>query len=127
MWCGPVAVAAILGADVAEVRDVIKRHRHGKPVKGTSATELQLAFRHFGQHMELAADLRTNPPTFATWERERMDLDAAYVVMITGHWVAVRGKWFCDTFTKGLPVRIKDAPWRRKRVRMVYLITVAPS
>jgi hypothetical protein len=27
--------------------------------------------------------------------------------MITGHWVAVRGKWFCDTFTHGVPVRIR--------------------
>jgi hypothetical protein len=38
--------------------------------------------------------------------------------------VAVRGKWFCDTFTRGVPVKIKDAPRRRKRVQFVYKITV---
>jgi hypothetical protein len=53
-------------------------------------------------------------------------MEAAYVVIVTGHWVAVRGKWFCDTFTEGLPVRIKDAPRRRKRVLFVYQITVIP-
>jgi hypothetical protein len=47
--------------------------------------------------------------------------------MITGHWVAVRGRWFCDTFTHGLPVKIKKAHWQRKRVQFVYRVTVAPS
>jgi hypothetical protein len=74
--------------------------------------------------MALIADLRSNPPTLATWERERTDIEATYVVVVTGHWVAVRGKWFCDTFTRGVPVRIKDAPRRRKRVQFVCRITV---
>lgn len=73
--------------------------------------------------MTLLADLRSNPPALATWERERTDLEAAYVVMVTGHWVAVRGKWLCDTFTHGVPVRIEDVPRRRKRVQFVYQIT----
>ena len=47
MWCGPVAVAATIGVDVAAVVDVIKRHRNGKPFKGTHPNELQPAFRHF--------------------------------------------------------------------------------
>jgi hypothetical protein len=127
MWCGPVVVAAIIGVDVAAVSEVIKGHRNGRPVKSTFANELQLAFRHFGYEMTLLADLRCKPPTLAAWERQRTDLEAAYVVMVTGHWVAVRGKWFCDTFTRGVPVRIKDAPRRRKRVQFVYQITVVRS
>jgi hypothetical protein len=126
MWCGPVAVAATIGVDVAAVSDVIKRHRNGKSVKGTHPNELQLAFRHFGYDMTLVADLRSKPPTLATWERERTDMEATYVVVVTGHWVAARGKWFCDTFTHGVPVKIKDAPGRRKRVQFVYRITVVP-
>jgi GntR family transcriptional regulator len=43
-------------------------------------------------------------------------MEAAYVVMITGHWVAVRGRWFCDTFnrirrvrtTKGRPYMVDE-------------------
>jgi hypothetical protein len=34
-------------------------------------------------------------------------MEATYLVMVTGHRVAVRGKRFCDTFTHGIPVRIK--------------------
>jgi hypothetical protein len=117
-------VAAVIGADVAAVSELIKRHRNGKPVKRTYAQELQLAFRHFGYEMSLVANLSNRPPTLATWERERRDMDAAYIVLVTRHWVAVRGKWFCDTFTHGVPVKIKDAPRRRKRVQFVYQITV---
>ena len=122
MWCGPVAVAATIGVDVAVVGDVIKKYRNGKPVMGTHPHELEHAFRHFGYIMTLVADLRGNSPTLATWERERTDIEAAYVVIVTGHWVAV---WFCDTFTHGIPVKIKDAPRRRKRVQFVYQVTVA--
>ena len=71
-------------------------------------------------------DLRSNPPTLATWERQRTDMEAAYVVIVSNHWVAVRGNWFCDSFTYGVPVKIKDAPHRRKRVRFVYVVSVAP-
>jgi hypothetical protein len=124
-WCGPVAVAATIGVDVAAVRNLIKWYRN-RAVRGTYPNELQLAFRHFGYDMALVADLRSSPPTLATWERERTDMEAAYVVIITGHWVAVRGKWLCDTFTRGVPVEIKDAPHRRKRVRFVYRVTIAP-
>jgi hypothetical protein len=77
-WCGPVAVATIIGVDVAAVRDVIRRCRNGRAVKGTYANELQFAFRHFGYDMRLLADLRGNPPTLVTWARERVDMQAAY-------------------------------------------------
>jgi hypothetical protein len=120
-----VAVAATIGVDVAAVRDVIRRCRHGRAVKGTHPIELQFAFRHFGYEMTLLADLRSNPPTLATWARERRDMEAAYVVVVTNHWIAVRGQWFCDSWTRGVPVKIKDAPHRRKRVRFVYVVTVA--
>jgi len=119
-------VAATIGVDVAAVRDVIRRCRNGRAVKGTHATDLQFALRHFGYDMQLVADLRSNPPTLATWERQRSDMEAAYIVIVTNHWVAVRGNWFCDSFTRGVPVKIEDAPHRRKRVRLVYVVTVAP-
>lgn len=125
MWCGPVTVASLVGVDVAAVRDVIKWQRGGRAVMGTHPHELEFAFRHFGYTMTLVEDLRAAPPTLATWERDRTDMDAAYAVIVTGHWVAVRGNWFCDTFTHGVPVKIKKAPRRRKRVQFVYKITVA--
>jgi hypothetical protein len=82
-WCGPVAVAATIGVDVAAVRDIIRRCRHGRAVKGAHPIELHFAFRHFGYEMALLADLRSNPPTLATWARERRNMEAAYVVVAT--------------------------------------------
>jgi len=120
LFCGPVAVAALIGANVDEVIQVIQRHRNNRrQVRGTHAHELQHAFRHFGHDLQLVADLSRNSPTLATWERERTnwEFEQAWLLVVTGHWVAVRGRWFVDTWSSGTPVRIADAPWRRKRVR----------
>jgi hypothetical protein len=123
LFCGPVAVAALIGADVDEVIRVIQRHRNDyREVRGTHDHELKYAFQHFGYGMNLVANLYQKSPTLAAWERDRTDWDAAYLVVVTRHWVAIRGQWLVDTWTSGAPVRIKDAPHRRKRVRLVYRI-----
>lgn len=127
-WCGPTAVSALIGVDAAAVRDHVKWQRGGGAVKGTSAAELQRVLRDYGYDMTLVADLRHDPPTLATWERSRPENDdTAYLVIVTDHWIAVRGRWLCDTFTKGTPVPLRKAPHRRKRTRLVYKITVAAS
>ncbi|MFM1815824.1 MAG: hypothetical protein RLZ98_2519 [Pseudomonadota bacterium] len=123
-WCGPTAVSAITGIDPAEVHRVIQHSRGGKAVMGTYPHELELALNHFGYRLVWVEDRSADPPTLATWERERADMEAAYIVMVTGHWVAVRGRWFCDTFTRGEPVPIKKAPRRRKRVQHVYKVVM---
>lgn len=78
--------------------------------------------------MQLVADLSRNSPTLATWQRERTDweFEQAWLLIVTGHWVAVRGRWFVDTWSNGTPVRIADAPRRRKRVRYAYRVYAAP-
>ena len=120
MWCGPVAVAAMIGVKSVTVCDVIQqRRKNRRPVKRTYPHELHAAFAHFGYDMTLVANLGINPPTLATWERQRTDLKSAFVVIVTDKGVAVRGRWFCDTHTRGVPVRIKKAPHRRKRVTVV--------
>ncbi len=45
------------------------------------------------------------------------------VVHVTGHWVAVSGWVFCDTFSKGQVVDADQAPGRRKRAKDVFVIT----
>jgi hypothetical protein len=128
LYCGPVAVAALIGANVDEVVQIIQGHRNNRrQVRGTHAHELQHAFRHFGHDLQLVADLSRKSPTLATWERERTDWDfeQAWLLVVTGHWVAVRGRWFVDTWSNGTPVRIADAPRRRKRVRYAYRVYMA--
>ena len=128
LYCGPVAVAALIGANVDEVIRVIQQHRNNRrQVRFTYHYELQHALRHFGHDLQLVADLSRNSPTLATWERERTDWDfeQAWLLIVTGHWVAVRGWWFADTFSNGSPVRIANAPRRRKRVRYAYRVCLA--
>jgi hypothetical protein len=115
MWCGPVAVAALIGVDVAAIRDVVKWHRNGKArhsaISAMTCNALPIC----------VATRQPSPPGSASawiWTRP-------YVVVVTRHWAAVRGKCLCDTFTRGVPVKIKEAPHRRKRVRLVYQITTA--
>jgi hypothetical protein len=130
LYCGPVAVAALIGADVDDVIGVIQRHRNNRrQVRGTNPGDLQHAFHHFGHDMQFVANLNANSPTLATWERNRSDwdFDQAWLLIVTGHWIAVRGRWFVDTFTRGVPVRIADAPRRRKRVRYAYRIAIAST
>jgi hypothetical protein len=120
-------VAAAIGADVDEVIRAIQQHRNNhRPVVGTAAGELGHALQHFGHDLEFVADFSSDSPTLARWERARTDweFDQALLVIVTGHWVAVRGRWFCDTWTDGRPVRLSDAPWRRKRVRFVYSVVL---
>jgi hypothetical protein len=125
LYCGPVAVAALIGANVDEVIREIQQHRNNhRQIRGTHHYELQHALRHFGHDLQLAVDLSRNSPTRATWERERTDwkFEQAWLLTVTGHWVAVRGRWFVDTWSNGTLVRIADAPRRRKRVRYAYRV-----
>jgi hypothetical protein len=99
-----VAVAALICADVDEVIRVIQLHRNNRrQVQVTRRSELQQVLQHFGHDMQLVADLNRNSPTLNTWARERTDLqfEQAYLVIVTHHWVAVRGRWFVDTLSSG--------------------------
>jgi hypothetical protein len=93
---GNPAVSALIGADVDEVI----RRGNDRPVKGTAADELQKVPSHFGHDLQLVSDLNGNSPTLARWsERERTDweFEKPLLVIVTGRWVAVRGRWFVDT------------------------------
>jgi hypothetical protein len=115
-------VAALTGADVDEVIRIIQQYRNDlREVRGTTLDELQHAFRHCGYDIKLAENHYLNSPTLARWERSRSrwKFEQAWLVTVTGHWVAVRGQWFVDTFSDGKPVRIADAPRKRARVRFI--------
>ena len=60
--------------------------------------------------------------TFAQWLRQPRDMETAYILDVGHHWVVVKGRWFCDTFVKGVPVRASKAPHRRKRVKEVWQV-----
>jgi hypothetical protein len=129
-WCGPTVVSCITGKKVSKVREAIRKVRGPRSdgtkaaIMGTTTYEVRSAFAALGWRMDRVKSDKIAGLTLAAWlrQREKGDL-STYVVEVTGHWVAVRGRMFVDTFTKGEPVTIGKAPGRRKRVVAVYRVT----
>lgn len=140
-WCGPTVVSAITGASVPVVKALIKRRRNDdKAVRGTSHGDLEHAFRMLGFKCSVERHIpRDEQVTLAAWlkARTKEQVNATYILCVSfgkaggglfsghwekGHWVVVRGRKFLDTFTKGQPVNLSDAPHRRKRVTSVMRV-----
>jgi len=130
-WCGPTVIAAITGLAIPSVKARIKKVRgHNGPVKGTHTWEVRKVLEELGYQMEHQPLYRNGALragglklTLAQWLKRPRDMEAAYILEVTNHWVAVKGRWFCDTYTKGVPVRCTQAPRKRKRVCNVYKVT----
>jgi hypothetical protein len=124
-WCGPTVVAAITGLAIPSVKARIKKARgHNGPVMGTSTGDLNAALLGSGLKMVWSA-IYPKSPTVAQWLKRPRDMEAPYILNVGHHWVVVRGRWFCDTHTKGIPVRATKAPGRRRRVREAWKIVKA--
>lgn len=144
-YCGPVVIGAVTGKPISKVRDAIRASRKERghnihdavyrlrPITVTCNRDLGGALNKLGYWMSLHDGYRgptKSRPTLAAWLRKRTpeDRKATFIIAIGvsgdsgGHWVAVSGKKFVDTFTKGLPVWISDAPHRRARVATVYKV-----
>jgi hypothetical protein len=137
-FCGPTAVAAIVGEPVSLVRDAFRFARCGAgwvkydrapAIMGTTHREVQLALELFG----FTGYWQTIPdkPTLAAFLETREGRMRTYpcIVNVTHHWVVVSGWQFCDTFSKGMVVEADEAPRRRARVKKVFLINgrVSPA
>jgi hypothetical protein len=127
-WCGPTVVASITGRDVLWVKRMIKERRQNNgAVKGTHWYELAYALEATGRALYRSQDYQhlkvKDRPTFSQWRRKyRVDRSATYIVGVTGHWVVVQGRWFCDTYSKGKVIRLVDAPHQRRRVTYAFLV-----
>lgn len=137
-FCGPTAVASIVGQPVSFVRDAFRLVRHGSgwidrdrapAIKGTWHREVEAALRLFGYF----GRWRTidGKPTLAAFLEQRQGNLRTHpcVVGVTRHWVAVSGWQFCDTMSKGEVIEADEARGRRARVDSVFVITgrVPPS
>ena len=135
-YCGPTVLAAITGLTVPFIEARIKQDRGSdRPVVGTYASELERVLWKLGYRMvkdrqlvDREAPARkvgwrcTRLPTLAQWLKRERDMGAAYILALDRHWVVVKGRWFVDTHTKGLPVRATKAPGRRRLVRTAWKV-----
>lgn len=137
-FCGPTAVAAITGAPLSLVLDSYRLVRHGPEwvdrgrtprITGAALRETEETLRLLGFVGEWHQIERA--PTLDAFAASRSDKMRTHplLVVVTGHYVAIHGERFCDTFSRGKVVNLDKAPRRRKRVRKVLLITgkVPPS
>lgn len=124
-FCGPTAIAAITGQPLETVIAAVTAHRakHGTPrrlrnrgavVRSMFASEIAPVCEALGWRAE---EHHGACMTFAQWQRVRKQ--APYVVLVTGHFVAVSGHWFVDTRYRE-PIPLTRAPYRRMRVKRYW-------
>lgn len=150
-WCGPWAAAAATGCFMEDIEEGIKEYRQqrtGKPAPNkitfSSGYELWHAVKRFGyecreawtiqmhlQNIGMSASgmfNRRNPkhvlPTFTQWLRGRTpeEMKRTYLVLVTNHWIAVRGRKVVDTGTRS-PVFMGQMR-NNKRKRLQYILEV---
>jgi hypothetical protein len=137
-WCGPTAIAAVIGCSPADAERAILKHRETTPpprsvqlqrakrghaVKGTTSAEIAPACALLGWNA-IEEMPRTPRETFARWLRRKCV--GPHIVLITGHFVAVSGDMFVDTSFR-TPVRAAAAiRLRRSRKRVVRVWKLSP-
>lgn len=128
-YCGPVAISAVTGMRVSEIKRII-RHRRivrwyddefitmrepSRIVMGMNNHELVAAMHQLGWRVAEAGVTNNDPYRFRDFLRDHGH-SGPYIVNITdpGHYVAVSHGEICDTFSQ-LPLPIERAHKRLER------------
>lgn len=133
IYCGPTALGAITGVAPVDVERAVlaERAKHGMPrgcrvlkgalVRAMSGSEIENVAAALGWRATLteAPLYRRDCRSFARWCRTRGDTDAAYLVLVTNHFVAVRGDWFADTNARN-PIPLQHNRYGRRNVVRVW-------
>ncbi len=123
-YCGPYVVAAVTGESFDVIRTALNRAK-GRPVSrgvcSVQTQELRKAFKELGWNSTVTYHHAENPKMRLKqfMKSIREDDDSLYVVYITGHYVAVQGSMFIDTFSKH-KVNTAFSPQAGKTVKEVY-------
>lgn len=127
-YCGPFAIGAITGEGFTRVRSV-SNDVAGRPLNqgicGMSEWNMCKALQELGYWTQLHyksayGDDYRKQITFKEWLRRDRD-DSFYLVVLTDHYVVVKGDQFIDNHSKHI-VGVNYAPWQRKRVLEVYRV-----
>jgi len=151
LWCGPAAISAVTGEPVSKIMDLMRSLSQRKTIKSVSYGLLQRTLAMLGWEAatihrfnyrrvepkteRLSASITVTSgigqewvepkqrPTLARYCREHREdfQEHACIVGITGHYVAVYGRRFCDNHTNE-PVFLRKSPHRRTRVEQVFQI-----
>jgi hypothetical protein len=125
-YCGPTAIAAVTGAPISIIRDVIraqigtKANGHAMPVIGISPTTLVKTMQVLGWEVVATTDCQTSSRVYRLddfLELVQMGtVKGPHIVWVTGHFYAVDDDEICDTYSK-IPLEIHR--FKRGRMRWV--------
>jgi hypothetical protein len=125
-YCGPTAIAALTGRAVEDVEAHVMAYRaeHGTPkrcrvpkglyVKAMELRECAALLRLLGRPCETV--FCSDRPTFARWRRTRAQKGARYLVLVTGHFVAMAEGYMVDTAQRTPVEASRIVRLQRKRV-----------
>lgn len=135
VFCGPAAISSITGRKASRVIAEFKKLRgHNGKIGSTGPGECAEVIRRLGypvaQHLgyhALRHRFGGKVPSLALFLRKRTPEERAmtFMVMLSHHWVAVRGNKFCDSFQRE-PVNIGKAHCRRAWVKGVLRVWKKP-
>jgi hypothetical protein len=123
-WCGPTSLAALTGLSYEEALKLLKRVSGRKIVRGTHDWMMRKAFDARGYRYKQVC-FSKKLPTLARFLAERDDAlkDAALLVEVTGHFLAVHGNRAVNTGNgANNVVYTKDLKGRRARVRSYWIV-----
>ena len=128
LWCGPAALSAVTGLPTSVIRDAVQTvRRDRRPVQGMNRQLLVLTLTHLGFGAELFWSDSWQPefrkPTLVQFHKSfRHHLDRSPILInVTGHFVALQGDLFVDSWFKE-PVAFCPPPVRRRRVEAAWKI-----
>lgn len=118
-WCGPYALALVMGMTYEEALDRVKRSTRRKRIKGMWNTEVAKVLRGFGlrkcKFSYIPEKERTNLANMTDWFKP----NRIYIVNVTDHYVVLNTKdWtMTDNCTEGwVPINIEHKNGRRQTV-----------
>ena len=130
MYCGRYALIAATGMSSGQVTTGVNLYRNEHPEKHVGSTSVNdlchaLEFMGFNFSSERLYH-RDKQPTFTQWrKREQHNRNATYIVLVTRHWITVKGDWMADTMHDEPVDLSRKNPYARKRVQAVIRITGA--
>lgn len=131
-YCGPTALATILGVTTDEAAFLIRKHSGQKAVKGAKTHHLVAVLREVGCKVRVYGGAFRNEdrPTVAQWlstQAKGLPSDQHIVLVHGDHFGTLLGRRYLCTLTKKQSVAHKDIPKRRARVSEWFVVQSLPE
>ena len=134
-YCGPTAMATILGITTDDAATLIRQQSGQRAARGVHQRHLVSALIAAGCEVSehQAAYARKDLPTVAAWLAAQGGMHSGlprnqHIILVHGnHFGTILGDRYLCSLTKGMSVRLKDIPKRRARVSSWLIVRALPA